>query len=218
MKYKKIILSLTLLIISIIYITSPHITSEEAYMEGIKDEIIRFHVKANSDVEKDQALKLKVRDEILKETQTQFGNSESLDETRLIVENNIDNIKSIAKKAIEEQGEKYSVDVSLGMQNFPTRKYGDAVFPAGEYETLQVTIGEGKGKNWWCVMFPPLCFVEMTDGNAANVENDLKEVLSEEEVDILLAEKDSPIILKSKIAEVLEKTKTYIADRLVDEN
>ena len=70
--------------------------------------------------------------------------------------NNLDNIKSIALKALEEEGVAYDVDVSLGIKSFPTRKYGSLVFPAGEYEALVVEIGEGKGQNWWCIMFPPM--------------------------------------------------------------
>lgn len=213
MKNKKIILSLVL-IISIIYIAYPYSNSQEAYMDDIKDSIIRFHVRANSDNEGDQALKLKVRDRILKETQPLLKKSQSIDESRIIMESNLNNIKHLAEEVIEEEGKDYSVEVTLGVEMFPTRKYGTVVFPSGEYETLLVKIGEGKGQNWWCVMFPPLCFVDMSNGNAANVEEDLREVLSEEEVNMILAEKDPPIILKSKIAELLEKTKTYIANRM----
>lgn len=214
MKYKKLILSLALLIISIIYIVHPHIIGKDTYVDGFKDEIIRFHIKANSDREEDQALKLRIRDEILKETKTRFGNSKSLDETRHIVENNLDDIKNIAEKVIEREGKDFPVEVSLGIKNFPTRKYGNIIFPAGEYETLEVTIGEGKGKNWWCVMFPPLCFVDTTHSHAIKVEEELKDVLTEEEIGLLLADKESPIILKSKIVEVFEKTKTYLANFL----
>ena len=211
MKHKKLILSLSLLIISIVYIIHPYMISREAHVDGFKDQIIRFHIKANSDKEEDQALKLRIRDEILKEMGTQFGNSKSLDETRVIVEDNLDNIKYITEKMIKEEGKDFPVDVSLGNKNFPTRKYGNITFPSGEYETLQVTIGEGKGKNWWCVMFPPLCFVDINHGNTNDVKKDLKEVLTEEEINLLLSDKEPPIVLKSKIAEVLEKTKINLA-------
>lgn len=216
MKYKKLILCLAL-IFSIIYIVYPYTMSQEAYVD-IKDDIIRFHVRANSDKEEDQDLKLKVRDRILKETKPLLQNCKSIEESRIIMENNLDNIKKIAEEVIEEQGKDYPVHVSLGMENFPTRKYGNVVFPAGEYETLMVEIGEGKGKNWWCVMFPPLCFIEFTDGYAANAKNDLEEVLSDAEVSTLLAEKDPPLILKSKLLEILQKTKVYIASRLAERN
>jgi len=205
MKYKKIIVSLVL-IISVIYILNFYLASQEAYMDDIRDEIIRFHVKANSDSKEDQDLKLKVRDRILKETRDLLKESTSIDETRSIMKDNLDNIKSIAKEVLEEEGKDYDVDVTFGIQKFPTRKYGDLVFPAGEYETLMVKIGEGKGQNWWCVMFPPLCFVDMAN-NTPHAQEDLMAVLSEEEVNMLLAEKNPPIILKSKILELFEKTR-----------
>lgn len=216
MKYKKTILSLALLIITIIYIIHPYIAERGAHVDGFKDQIIRFHIKANSDKEEDQALKLKIRDEILKDTKSRFGNSKSLDETRKLVEKNLNNIKLIAEKTIEDEGKDFPVEVSLGIKNFPTRKYGNIMFPAGEYETLEVIIGEGKGKNWWCVMFPPLCFIDINHSDAIKVEEELEEALTEEEIDLLLADKEPPIILKSKIKEVLEKTKTYLADILAE--
>lgn len=213
MKYKLLIVSLVL-IISIIYILNSYLTAQEAYMDGIRDEIIRFHVRANSDSEEDQALKLKVRDKILKETKYLLKESKSIDETRSIMKNNLDNIKYIAQKVLEDEGENYDVNVTFGIERFPTRKYGNLVFPAGEYEALVVEIGEGKGQNWWCVMFPPLCFVDITNGTPAHVEEDLMEVLSEEEINSLLAEKNPPIVLKSKLVELFEKTKNYIANKL----
>ncbi|HHV46485.1 MAG TPA: stage II sporulation protein R [Tissierellia bacterium] len=216
MKYKKLIVSLVL-IISIIYILNFYLTAQEAYMDDIRDEIIRFHVKANSDSKEDQDLKLKVRDRILKETRDLLKESTSIDETRSIMKDNLDNIKSIAKEVLEEEGKDYDVDVTFGIQKFPTRKYGDLVFPAGEYETLMVKIGEGKGQNWWCVMFPPLCFVDMAN-NTPHAQEDLMAVLSEEEVNMLLAEKNPPIILKSKILELFEKTRNFIANKLAKLN
>mgnify|MGYP000704415601 CR=1 FL=1 len=213
MKYKLLIVSLVL-IISIIYILNSYLTAQEAYMDGIRDEIIRFHVRANSDSEEDQALKLKVRDKILKETKYLLKESKSIDETRSIMKNNLDNIKYIAQKVLEDEGENYNVNVTFGIERFPTRKYGNLVFPAGEYEALVVEIGEGKGQNWWCVMFPPLCFVDITNGTPAHVEEDLMEVLSEEEINSLLAEKNPPVVLKSKLVELFEKTKNYIANKL----
>lgn len=214
MKHKKLILSLALLIISIIYIIHPFILNKETNVNSFKDQIIRFHIKANSDEKEDQALKLKIRDELLKKMKVQFEKSNSIEETREIIKNNIDNIKYITEEMIKEEGKDFSVDVSLGNRNFPTRKYGNITFPSGEYETLQVSIGEGKGENWWCVMFPPLCFVDMDHSNANNVEKDLKKVLTEEEINLLLSHKEPPIILKSKIAEVLEKTKNNLAKGL----
>ena len=211
MKYKKLILILSLLIIIMVYIVFPYM--EVRNTNSFKENIIRFHIKANSDKEEDQLLKIKIRDKVLKEIGKEFGNSQSIEETRTIVENNLGNMKSIAEDIIASEGKNYSINISLGNENFPTRKYGNITFPSGEYETVMLTIGEGKGKNWWCVMFPPLCFVDINHSNANTVEEDLKEVLTEEEINLLLSNKGSNIILKSKIVEILEKTKVYFAQR-----
>lgn len=213
MKHKKTILILSLLIISITYVVHPYISHEKDEINSIKDEIIRFHIKANSDMEEDQAFKLKVRDEILEQTGGLFEESESLDETRDIIEANIDNIRDITEEMIKKEGKDLSVDVSLKNRNFPTRKYGNITFPSGEYETLQVTLGEGKGANWWCVMFPPLCFIDIANSNTHNAEESLQKTLPDKEVDFLLTDKESPVVLKSKVLEVLEKTKSYFAQR-----
>lgn len=198
MKYKKLILVLSLFIISFIYIIHPYL--ENQAKKGFKDEIIRFHIKANSDREEDQALKLKIRDSILKEMEEKFKDTKSLDESREIIEENMMAMKSITEKVIEEEGENYSVAVTLGQDNFPTRKYGNLVFPAGEYETLLITLGEGRGQNWWCVMFPPLCFVDITHSVAYNLEKELGVTLEEEE-------EEPKLKLRWKIVEIIKKMK-----------
>lgn len=171
MKYKKTILLLSLFIISFTYIIHPWV--EVNANKAFEDEVIRFHIRANSDKEEDQALKLKIRDEILKEMGGKFESTRSLDESRNIIKNNMGEMKAITEKVIEKEGEDYSVEVSLGQDSFPTRKYGNLVLPAGDYETLLITLGEGKGQNWWCIMFPPLCFVDITHSMAYNVEEEL---------------------------------------------
>lgn len=216
MKYKKLILILSLFIITITYIILPYV--EEKNIPSFKESIIRFHIKANSDMEEDQALKLKIRDEILEKMGKEFESSKSIEDTRIIVEDNLNKIKSITEDIIAKEGKDYSVNISLGNKNFPTRKYGNITFPSGEYETLMVTIGEGKGKNWWCVMFPPLCFVDITHSNTTTVEKDLKEVLTEEEINLLLSNKEPNIVLKSKLAEIAKKTKVYFAQRFAKMN
>ena len=157
-------------------------------------------------------MKLKIRDKILSSMGEKFGSSHSKKETREIIYNNLENIKSIAEEEIKKEGKDYTVDVSLGQDTFPTKTYGDVTFPQGEYEALKVVIGEGKGKNWWCVMFPPLCFIDMTHGVTKDTEKELKGVLTEEEYALLLSEKEEPVVLKSKIAEIFEKTKDYLAN------
>ena len=197
MKYKKLILLLSLFIISFTYIIYPYLETQAK--KSFKDEIIRFHIRANSDKEEDQALKLKIRDEILKEMEEKFKDTKSLDESREIIKENMMEMKSITEKVIREEGKDYEVAVRLGQDNFPTRKYGNLVFPAGDYETLLITLGEGKGQNWWCVMFPPLCFVDITHSVAYNLEKELGVALEEEE--------EPKLKLRWKIVEIIKKMK-----------
>lgn len=197
MKYKKLILLLSLFIISFTYIIYPYLETQAK--KGFKDEIIRFHIRANSDKEEDQALKLKIRDKILKEMEEKFKDTKSLDESREIIKQNMREMKSITEKVIREEGKDYEVAVRLGQDNFPTRKYGNLVFPAGDYETLLITLGEGKGQNWWCVMFPPLCFVDITHSVAYNLEKELGVALEEEE--------EPKLKLRWKIVEIIKKMK-----------
>ena len=124
---------------------------------AIYDNVLRLHVLANSDSSEDQALKLEVRDRILEETATLFKNCKSKDEAREAVESNLDKIREIAEQTVREAGYDYDVSVSLGEEEYPTKNYEECCFPAGEYLSLRVMIGEAEGENWWCVLFPPLC-------------------------------------------------------------
>ena len=132
---------------------------KELVYEDIANEIIRFHVIANSNTDEDQALKLKVRDKAIEFVSNSLKESNSLEESRKFIIENKSNIESIAKS---ENGYDYNVTSSLSRENFPDKIYGDVVFPQGEYEAYRILIGEAKGENWWCVMFPPLCFVDGT--------------------------------------------------------
>lgn len=207
MKYKKLILALSLFIITLSYIILPFI--ENQAKKGFKDEIIRFHIRANSDKEEDQALKLKIRDEVLKEMGDKFKDTSSLEESRKIIMANMEEMKYITEKVIEEEGKDYEVKVTLGQDKFPTRKYGNLVLPSGEYETLLITLGEGKGQNWWCVMFPPLCFVDITHSVAYNLEKELGVTLEEEQ---------PTLKLKWKTVELLKKMKKEKKEELTIDN
>lgn len=124
-----------------------------------KDNLIRLHVLANSDKEEDQALKYIVKDAIVNEMANKFSSSESIDESREILIKSLSQVESIAKTTLEKQGSSYNIKAHYGRFFFPTKYYGNFSLPAGEYEAVKVVIGEGKGANWWCVLFPPLCFV-----------------------------------------------------------
>lgn len=129
----------------------------------LNDSVLRLHVIANSDSMEDQALKIKVKDEIVKFMQDEFREAKSEEEAVLIAKEKSREIKKIALKVIEEEGFSYPAEVYVDKFEFPVKSYGNLVFPAGEYEAVKVVIGEGEGKNWWCVLFPPLCLVSSSD-------------------------------------------------------
>lgn len=155
----------------------------DSAIEDISQKLIRFHVIANSDEEKDQALKLKVRDEVLKYIQPMLKDSKDIDNSREILKRENENILNIARNVIKENGYSYEVDSTLSREYFPVKTYGNITLPQGEYEAYRILIGSGEGKNWWCVMFPPICFVDVTKGAVAyeETEKEMKEVLSEDE-------------------------------------
>ncbi|KJS48285.1 stage II sporulation protein R [Desulfosporosinus sp. BICA1-9] len=134
------------------------------------DELIRFHVLANSDSERDQELKHAVRDAILKEVSPRLAVSQSLDESRDILKQLSTEMEDIGRTVARDWGKNYSVRTEYGRFSFPTKSYGSLVLPAGQYEALRVVIGEGKGSNWWCVLFPPLCFIDIKSSTAVPVD------------------------------------------------
>ena len=139
----------------------------EAVTEGISESIIRFHVRANSDSQEDQEVKLKVKEAL--------SDSESLSQSREILEAESDNIRNVAIKTLRDNGFMEDVSVYFERSYFPVKSYGDVTFPAGYYEAFRVDIGEAEGKNWWCVLYPPLCFVDAVYGV---VPEDSKEKLA----------------------------------------
>lgn len=137
------------------------------------NDLIRLHVIANSDSDEDQALKYKVKDEIVKKLADRFASAENIAESREILLANLPEIEKIARETIISSGNNFSVAAQYGRFNFPTKYYGNFSLPAGEYESVRVVIGKGQGANWWCVLFPPLCFVETEEDNGqeAKIKN-----------------------------------------------
>lgn len=145
-------------------------TSEEAQLAAHPEELIRFHVLANSDSEEDQALKRAVRDAILKEVSPRLAESHSLEESRQILKSLRPELERIGKTVVLAWGKTYEVKTDYGYFTFPTKSYGSLVLPAGEYEAVRVLIGKAEGSNWWCVLFPPLCFVDIDHSTAVPVD------------------------------------------------
>lgn len=143
-----------------------------------KSNLIRFHVIANSDSPLDQALKYRVRDEVIRVMSPFFKGVDDINTARLVVGSHADDISAAAEKVIREAGYNYPVTVCMGNYQFPVKTYRlddrenggparEITLPAGEYEAVRVIIGSGRGANWWCVLFPPLCFVSRTDADVA---------------------------------------------------
>jgi stage II sporulation protein R len=179
--------------------------------EGIADNVIRLHVLANSDSEEDQALKQDVRDVVINYMKDQLKNSQNLGQTRSIINQNLGRITEIASAEVKRNGKNYKVKCLLGNYPFPTKSYGDVTLPAGQYEALRVVIGKGEGANWWCVLFPPLCFVDATHGTIPDsVKEDLKEALTQEEYNLITtadSDNDIPVKVRFKIVEVFQSSK-----------
>lgn len=131
------------------------------------DNLIRLHVVANSDSDEDQAIKRRVRDAALEVLAPALKTAESRAEARTAILENRDRVRQAALERIGRQGKDYDVRVELGKYAFPTKAYADLVLPAGRYEALRISIGEARGQNWWCVLYPQLCYVEVSDAVAA---------------------------------------------------
>ncbi len=130
--------------------------------EELYNNIIRFHVLANSDSSEDQELKLKVRDSVTQYTTKLLSDCTSINEAKDIISDNKEEITSIAQKVITQNGYNYTVTFETGYENYPRRTYGKYSFPAGNYYSLRLKIGNAEGRNWWCVLFPPMCLGSAT--------------------------------------------------------
>lgn len=171
---------------------------------SIANKVIRLHVIANSNSNYDQYIKLKVRDSVVEFLSPLLNNCKDINESRVVIAQNIEQIENIANKTLKLYGNNLA-KVQLTNSNFPTKTYGDYSFPAGNYESLKIIIGDGIGENWWCVMFPPLCFTDSSiDFSEESVET-LKANLSEEELELITKSNKPSIQIKFKFLEWLNK-------------
>ncbi|MBQ8769099.1 MAG: stage II sporulation protein R [Oscillospiraceae bacterium] len=151
----------------------------------LNDNLIRLHVVANSDSEEDQALKLKVRDAVVEKLQETMESFPTMDEARQYLQDHLPELEAFVNQVIRELGFAETATVSVDRETFDTREYDTFTLPAGYYEALRITIGEGQGKNWWCVVFPSLCVGTTTEDFAdtavgAGFSDTLTETLQEE--------------------------------------
>lgn len=194
-KWIAAVLSLVLLA-GIMSQTTDYIQAGDLQQE-IAEKVLRFHVRANSDSKEDQALKLKVRDAIGSLMSPKLQNVSGLEECRQIAQDNMNEIVDTARKVITSSGYDYAVEAYIKNVDFPDKTYGEYTFPAGNYEALEVIIGSGAGHNWWCVMYPNMCFsgsvYEVVDGDA---KKSLQSTLTQKEYESLVEDKDYKIQCK----------------------
>ncbi len=190
------------LFISVAFAISTKVYADKI-MSDLTSEVFRFHVIANSNSYLDQALKLKVRNSILDKYKYMLTSSDSKEETVTFFAEHIEDIEKTAAKVIAEEGYDYSVKAEIAKSIFPIKKYGDVTLPAGKYDCLKINIGKAQGHNWWCVMFPPLCYV---DGTYEEIEEKkYSKCFDSETYDVILgnSKKAKPQVkIKLKIVEM----------------
>lgn len=180
--------------------------AKDQLVNDISGKIIRFHVLANSDSDIDQSLKLKVRDSVLEYISPKIKDCKSIDESRVIISKYNKEILDICNNVIRRNGYKYDVTAKISKENFPSKTYGSITLPQGEYESYRILIGSAQGRNWWCLMFPPLCFADVTkiDVNENMVEKEMKNVLNDDEYNLINDNSKRKITIKSKILEWID--------------
>lgn len=203
-----------LLIVSVLFLLLSAYSYVNAVSNNLSNSVFRLHVIANSDSEEDQDLKYKVRDNLIEYMNTLTNDASSKDEVIEIAKAHLEDFKEIARNVVKENGYNYDVNVEIGNFSFPTKTYGDISFPAGFYDALKVEIGKAEGQNWWCVMFPPLCFVDVTSGVVPEESKEnLQENLGDEEYELISdTENDSILNIKFKIIELFESIGTKLAN------
>lgn len=206
-KFKKIIL-LTFLLFAYVFLSAQSYAT--AISNNLSTAVFRLHVLANSNSEEDQNLKLKVRDSLLNYMNGLCSNCSTKQEAISIANEHKDDFQKIAEQTIKENGYDYTAKINIDNFYFPTKNYGDISLPAGYYDALRVEIGEAKGKNWWCVMFPSLCFIDVSSGVVDdNAKENLQDNLQKESYDIISDSKKPDIKLKFKLIEVFAENNLF---------
>ena len=184
----------------------------QAVSKDLSSSVFRLHVIANSDSKEDQDLKYKVRDALINYMNDLCSNVSNKSDAISIANCHISDFREIALKVIKDNGYNYDVSVEIGNFEFPTKSYGDISLPSGFYDALRVKIGSASGQNWWCVMFPPLCFVDVTSGIVPEESKEaMKKDLLDEEFSLISNENDSKISFKFKLIEFFQNAKITTA-------
>ena len=167
----------------------------------LAEEVLRLHVLANSDSAEDQALKLKVKAAIVDSISASLPDTADKSETCTWVIDHLSQLEETAAQVIASEGYAYPVTASCETVWFPNKTYGDMTFPCGYYDALRICIGDAKGANWWCVLYPPLCFVDLTCATGPDTSKEkLQTVLDEDDYNSLFT-RDTQVIIKFKFLE-----------------
>ena len=168
----------------------------------LQESVFRLHVIANSDSKEDQNLKYEVRDNLIQYMNSICNNVSSKEDAIETVSNHLTDFSNIANKTIQENGFSYDANVEIGNFNFPTKSYADISFPSGYYDALKVKIGKAEGQNWWCVLYPALCFVDVTSGIVPDEsKEELQDNLTSEEYQLISESNNPTINFKFKLIE-----------------
>ena len=184
--YRKTILCMSVALIISSLVTARVTAKKEAMVEELSKEVFRFHVLANSDSDKDQVLKMKVKEAVISYMKTSLTGKQDVEHTKQWARKHLEEIEEVALLTIKEEGYLYPVEAEVTTCDFPEKVYGDITFPAGRYEALRVKIGQAEGQNWWCVLYPNLCFVDaMRAVVPQESKQELKNVLEEDTYDMI---------------------------------
>jgi len=193
-----------LLILSALLFTLNSIFYTKSISSELLNDVLRLHVIANSNSDEDQNIKYIVRDRVLEYMNSLIIENSTKENAISILNEHLDDFENIAIQTLNENGFFYSVKIEIGNFKFPTKSYGNVSFPAGYYDSLRITLGEGNGENWWCVMFPPLCFVSIDNGTLPKESQEtLQNNLSEESYK-LITDDTTNTKIKFKIVELIE--------------
>lgn len=202
-KHIKNFFIICILFISFVLVTATSYAN--SIFNDLSTNVFRLHIIANSDSSEDQLLKLKIRDSIINYMKIATKNANSKEEIINFCKNNLDELKNIAIQVIKENGYEYDVNIEIGNFYFPTKDYANISLPAGNYDALRIKIGRATGKNWWCSLFPPLCFVDISSGVLEDEDSKvLKENLNSEEYSLITNTSDE-MKLKFKIIEIINE-------------
>lgn len=176
----------------------------------IPAEAIRLRILANSDSAKDQELKRKVRDAVNEQITLWVQDLTSMEKAKTVITSKLPEVQAIAEKVVAEQGSTQSVNVEFGKVQFPTKLYGEFLYPAGEYQAILITLGEGTGANWWCVLYPPLCFLDFSNGVAVRSEGfeDTKTAYAAENEEQVVEAEEELVKVEEKVSNSIKNLDT----------